>query len=68
VNLIPVKFIDLEIADYAVNYRKIKKIKLADSLILATARSLNGDLITSNIDDFTNIDFNVRIYKPSEIE
>lgn len=64
VNNIPISFIDLEIANFAISYRKIKKIKIADSLILATARKLNADLITSNISDFINIDTNVKVTKP----
>jgi predicted nucleic acid-binding protein len=67
VKIIPLSFIDLEIADLAVNYRKVRKIKLADSLILATARKLNADLISSNIDDFINIDKNVNVIKPTKI-
>lgn len=70
VNLIrnlPISYIDLKIADFAVKYRQLKKIKLADSLILATAKSLNADLITSNVSDFINFDKSIRIIKPNKL-
>jgi len=55
---------DIEIADLTVSYRKMKKIKIPDAIILATARKLNAKLLTSNIIDFTNIDEKVTIIKP----
>ena len=70
VNLIrnlPISYIDLKIADFAVKYRQLKKIKLADSLIFATAKSLNADLITSNVSDFINFDKSIRIIKPAKL-
>ena len=55
---------DIEIADLTVSYRKMKKIKIPDAIILATARKLNAKLLTSNIIDFTNIDEQVTIIEP----
>ena len=46
------------IADQAIIYRKnkVKKIKLPDAIILATAKYLNADLLTENWKDFQTID------------
>ena len=55
---------DIEIADLTVGYRKVKKIKVPDALILATARKFEAKLLTSNIPDFTNIDDKVSVIKP----
>ena len=55
---------DIEIADLTVSYRKMKKIKIPDAIILATARKLNAKLLTSNIIDFTNIDEQVTFIEP----
>jgi len=52
---------DVEIADLTISYRKMKKIKVPDAIILATARKLNAILLTSNIADFKNIDADVII-------
>jgi len=55
---------DVEIADLTIRYRKMKKIKVPDAIILATARKLNAILLTSNIADFKNIDADVVIEEP----
>ena len=55
---------DLDIADRVVDYRKIKKIKIPDSIILATASQLDADIITVNEQDFVGIDKHVAIVKP----
>lgn len=55
---------DIEIADLTVGYRKMKKIKVPDAIILATARKLDAILLTSNIADFKNIDDNVVVIEP----
>ena len=52
---------DVEIADLTISYRKMKKIKVPDAIILATAKKLNAILLTSNIADFKNIDADVII-------
>ncbi len=51
------------IADQAVNYRKnkMKKIKLPDAIILATAKFLDADLLTDDWDDFQGIDKSVNV-------
>lgn len=61
----PVVEINKEIADITITYRKKKKIKLPDAFILATAAYLNADLITSNIDDFKDLDEQVTIILPN---
>ncbi|MCF8370364.1 MAG: PIN domain-containing protein [Bacteroidales bacterium] len=55
---------DLKIADLTIGYRKIKKVKVPDAIILATARRLDAELLTSNTTDFINIDEMVRIVEP----
>lgn len=55
---------DIKIADTTISYRKIKKIKVPDAIILATARKQNAELLTSNIADFTNIDDKIVIVEP----
>ncbi|MEY4904998.1 MAG: hypothetical protein RLZZ292_2813 [Bacteroidota bacterium] len=53
-----------EIADIAIEYRKRKKIKLPDAFVLATAKYMSADLLTSDISDFQNIDVSVKIVEP----
>lgn len=50
--------IDLELSNQAILYRKnkIKKIKLPDALVLASAKIVNADLLTNNHKDFVGID------------
>ena len=55
-------FIDQRIADIAVEIRKKKRIKLPDAIIAATAISQGLQLVTRNVDDFSNID--VKISNP----
>lgn len=42
-DIIPIIFIDKNIADIAIDYRIKGKIKLPDALILATAKSIKSD-------------------------
>ena len=55
--------IDHEIANQAIVYRKskIKKIKLPDAIILASAKIIDADLVTDNYKDFQNIDPSVNL-------
>ncbi len=55
--------VNKEIADLAIVYRKskTKKIKLPDAIILASAKSINADLITDDYRDFQNIDPTVNV-------
>jgi hypothetical protein len=55
--------INRPIADQSIIYRKnkIKKIKLPDAIVLATAQYLNASLITDDWDNFKGIDTNVDI-------
>ena len=57
-NAIEVIELNSAIADQSIIYRKnkIKKIKLPDAIILATAKYLGADLITNDGDDFAKID------------
>jgi len=52
-----------EIADQAIIYRKnkLKKIKLPDAIILASAKYSGGDLLTDDWKDFQNIDSIVNV-------
>ncbi len=43
-------------AQYAIAYRKLRKIKFPDAAILATARAAGADLLTQNIADFRGLD------------
>lgn len=55
--------INQEIADQAIIYRKnkMKKIKLPDAIILASAKYVKADLLTDDYDDFQNIDSDVDV-------
>lgn len=52
------------VADKVVMYRKLRKIKLPDAIILATAREYDCQLITGNVDDFAGLDDSVAIINP----
>ena len=60
--------VNIKIAKQAIAYRKnkIKKIKLPDAIILATAKYLEAELITDDWDDFVDIDNSVVIKKLDE--
>ena len=60
--------VNIKIAKQAILYRKnkIKKIKLPDAIILATAKYLGAELITDDWDDFVNIDNSIVIRKLDE--
>ncbi len=64
---IPVLTVSKEIAEITVNYRKKRKIKIPDAIILATAKYLNASLLTRNIKDFQNIDNEIQIISPQII-
>ena len=63
----PIVEINKEIADITITYRKKKKIKLPDAFILTTASYLSADLITSNTDDFRDLDENVNVTLPNRL-
>lgn len=65
-NSIEIVNLDRAIADTAIEYRKKKKIKLPDALILATAKLIKADLITSDISDFQNFDNSVKLVEPKK--
>ncbi|GAB4046941.1 type II toxin-antitoxin system VapC family toxin [Spirosoma litoris] len=52
------------VADRVITYRKLRKIKLPDAIILATAREYNCQLVTRNVDDFIGLDNEVMITNP----
>lgn len=56
------------IADKAIEFRKIKKIKLPDAFVLSTASTLKADLVTSDIKEFQNIDKSINLVIPKSIE
>ena len=60
--------VNIKIAKQAILYRKnkIKKIKLPDAIILATAKYLGAELITDDWDDFVNIDNSIVLKKLDE--
>ena len=55
--------VGMEVAKIVIGYKNHpnKKIKLPDAIILATAKFVNGDLITRNINDFIDIDKTIKI-------
>lgn len=65
-NSIEIVNLNKEIADIAIDYRKRKKIKLPDAFILATAKYLNTDLLTSDVSDFQNIDSFIKLIEPEK--
>ncbi len=65
-NSVEIVNLNKEIADTAIDYRKQKKIKLPDALILATAKHIKADLLTSDISDFQNIDKSVKLVEPKK--
>lgn len=62
--------IDNDVADQTIIYRKnkTKKIKLPDAVILATAKSINADLITDNYRDFQDIDSSINVLNLDEFK
>jgi predicted nucleic acid-binding protein len=53
---------NFEIRKRVIEYRKKKKIKLPDAIILASAAIMKADLFTYNVDDFKNIDEQVKLF------
>lgn len=58
---------DTDLAKQVVAYRKLKKIKIPDAIILATADKLGAELVTVNESDFKGIDNSVALFKPDLI-
>jgi hypothetical protein len=56
------------VADRVVEYRKVRKVKLPDAIILATARENGCQLITRNVEDFVDLDNQVTIVNPYKSE
>ena len=52
------------IANRVIAYRKKKKIKLPDAILLATAREYNCKLVTRNTTDFNDLDDQVEMVNP----
>jgi predicted nucleic acid-binding protein len=53
---------NFEIRKKVIEYRKKKRIKLPDAIILATAAIMKADLFTYNMNDFQNIDDAVKLF------
>jgi predicted nucleic acid-binding protein len=60
--------LDMEMAQRAIAYRKKRKIKLPDALILATASQVEADLLTFNLKDFQGLDDQVELVLPNKKE
>ncbi len=65
-DLIVVPFTEAE-AQYAITYRKLRKIKFPDAAILATARAAGADLLTQNLADFRGLDPAVRVLATQDL-
>ncbi len=53
-----------DIVNNVIETRKKRKIKLPDAIVYATASTNDIDLITRNVDDFKNIDKNIKVINP----
>lgn len=58
--------LEMGVALHAIRYRKMRKIKLPDALILATARHAGSDLLTFNSKDFVGLDQEVNVVTPGD--
>jgi len=56
--------LDENIVDKVIDIRKKRKIKLPDAIVYSTASTNEFDLITRNVDDFINIDKNIKVINP----
>jgi predicted nucleic acid-binding protein len=54
------------IAENVISIRQQKKMKLPDAIILATAKFMDCDLLTRNVNDFLNIEEEANIVNPFE--
>ncbi len=54
-------------AQYAITYRKLRKIKFPDAAILTTARAAGADLLTQNLADFRGLDPAVRVLATQDL-
>jgi predicted nucleic acid-binding protein len=61
---LPVIELDREIVEMVIQIRQQNKIKLPDAIILATAIINNFELITANVNDFSNIHHDIEIINP----
>ncbi len=57
---------DENIVNYVIETRNKKKIKLPDAIVYATASINDLDLITINVDDFKNMEKNIKVINPFE--
>jgi predicted nucleic acid-binding protein len=65
-NNLPVIELNKEIVEKVIQIRQYNKIKLPDSIILATALVNKLELVTANISDFSNIHQGLLISNPME--
>ena len=61
VSLFEVIHTNNEIAEAVIQFRKKKKIKIPDAIILATAKSIKASILTANSADFKGIDSTIEI-------
>ncbi|MEZ4942742.1 MAG: type II toxin-antitoxin system VapC family toxin [Saprospiraceae bacterium] len=66
-NAIQVVHTDMDIVKQVISYRQTRKIKIPDAIILATAKKLDAELVTTNDADFKGIDTGVSIFVPTLI-
>jgi predicted nucleic acid-binding protein len=62
---IKILYVDFSIASKVIYIKKNKKMKLPDAIIAATALTQNLELMTRNVEDFSNIE-NLKIINPFE--
>ena len=60
----PIIHLNSEIIEKVIAIRQKHKIKLLDAIILATALTVDLELITANMEDFIHIDPNLKIINP----
>jgi len=63
-NVLNLILVDEDIANQVIAYRKIRKIKLPDAIILATAKVHNCKIVTRNVGDFARIDSSIEVVNP----
>ena len=67
-NSISIAHTNMEIATHVIDFRKKKKIKIPDAIILATAKHLNADVLTENRKDFKGLGWDDKIVSPSGLQ
>lgn len=63
----PIIGLNPNIVGKVISIRQEHKIKLPDAIILATAIISKMELITSNVDDFKDIELSLKIFNPMKL-